>query len=306
MLSLHATVIVLAASTGLSEGSETPAMRTEVSVDWAEVSDTFLLRCHLDGLETLLLQGLVDEGFAVVRNAGPSGIRVRLREEPNALVLDARGFDQHDERRIHVPEKCESSLQLDVVYHLVAAAKRVNEARPSVQTQLVQPADAPEADPLDAPSFATPKWNIALGTELVASARVFAHFHVERKIVSAGRLSIAANVALAMTRVSAITITEPMLGFRALWDAQLTDAFAFRTGVGLVLSAHTFLGDNRDGSRLDGRAELPMTLVWRPYGLGVQAAPYVRRTAVEHQVRGETVFATGHVGVALLLYAELD
>src|ERR1700704_1101492 len=72
--------ILLVTMFALTPARASEPARIEVSLDWSRVSDAVIKRCKLSGLESLLFQGLVDANYALVRDVGPSGIRLSIAE----------------------------------------------------------------------------------------------------------------------------------------------------------------------------------------------------------------------------------
>jgi len=52
--------------------------RQSVALDWSAVSPELLARCHLRGLETLLLQALIERNYAIVGMAGTEDVELTL------------------------------------------------------------------------------------------------------------------------------------------------------------------------------------------------------------------------------------
>ena len=52
--------------------------RQAVALDWSRVSPEVLERCRLRGLETMLLQALIERNYAIVGAAGPDDVELTL------------------------------------------------------------------------------------------------------------------------------------------------------------------------------------------------------------------------------------
>jgi hypothetical protein len=298
-------IVFFAASLPADVGSAEPAA-LNVSVDWSRISDDLVGRCKLKGLESLLLQGLVDGGFAVVRDAGSSGIRARLAETATSVVIEADLPPFSERRTIALLPRCDSSLQLDLVFQLVEIAKSLRrQVAPDEASRWTPASPVVQVNPVKAIVPAPSReWQLAVGPDLAGLVDLLLRLHVARRLVTLGDLSIRGTLSLAIARPSGILIAEPGLATHLLWYVGDWSGLRIHIGAGGGLYAQWFWDERGNGGYVDERLEVPLEIAWQRFSLLIM--PYARRVAAEHTLGGKRIFATDFMGIATLAAIAID
>jgi hypothetical protein len=289
MLRLLAWCALVLACAGVARADTSAAER--VALDWAEVPDRLIRRCRLTGLQSLVLQHVVESGRAVVDVGRAPDVVVHITAGDDRIGIEARGADRASAREIPIPAACDSWIQLDVAHAVVQALEAWADARTpshaSAATSIAPPEPAQ-----DAPG------RVRLGAGVsILSGEVVPHAALE--LVPFTALPAAVAVEVAGTAVGELVIVEPSLAARVEPSLMLGEVRG-RVGFEAALLVHTFRFSARDrGARLYARLAVPVAIGTASDGLTVSVTPWFRPTAVEHRVEGGEDFDSGRFGVSL-------
>ncbi|MEZ0315028.1 MAG: hypothetical protein ACAI38_24930 [Myxococcota bacterium] len=280
-------------------------------VDWSGVSDATVRRCNLGLLQSLLLQGMVESGFAVVDAVGPRVIQVTLIERKGGIAVEARRDDVVARRRVPVPQRCDSTIGVELQAAARATATEVEE-----QTRFIAPvpastaptaplwADSPRAPvetvQAEAPRASTtrewsgPRGRIGLGAGLSSAESPFAVLTGQLG-VRYGGWWVAACVDAALRDSLGVIVLEPALGPEV---SRLTRVGFADMSIGLAvqLLGHAFWRDDDRGGHLDVRVSAPLRVEHATSGFGIALVPTFRLRPVEHRVGDDLAYRVRHVG----------
>lgn len=307
-------LMIVAAAAGPPAGA---ALRP-VMIDWSAVSDATVQRCGLGLLQSLLLQGMVESGFAVVDTAGPQVIKVTLRERKGAVLVEAQRDDVVARRRVAVPVRCDSTIGVDLQAAARGTALEVEQV--VKERQPPPPANSePVTPPPTSPLWAEPTPSRAepLRAEVVAPeihergpARIrgrlgagVALSHADSPFVAVtaqlggrfGGWSVAASFDGALRNSLGVTVFEPALGPEVSRIVRL-GGMELGVGAAVQLLGHAFWRDDDRGGHLDVRFSVPVRLEHAGTGIGLALVPNLRLRPVEHRVGEDVAYSIGHFG----------
>ncbi len=275
----------------------------QVSVDWSEVPDAVIARCDLSGLETMVLQGMVDEGYAVVREVPPDGIALTIRADDTRFEIEGRRGERRSQVVVPIPRPCDATIQIEILsrMHEVSDALGVETALPPAGTSTATEREPPvSAAPAD--------WRISagVGAVLPSATGMFAiRAGVRRRIVDAWSAGLVLEGSVRPAR--GVTVFEPVVAAQAvleLWSSR--SGIAVLAGVEAGLLAHLFSREGARGGHLDGRFGLILEGRLPVLGATLLVLPYLRLRPVRQDVGPDTVFEAHHFGVVIALSMSID
>ncbi len=281
-----------------------------VMVDWSGVSESAVQRCNLALLQTLLLQGMVESGFAVVDTLGPRVIKVTLRERKGAFLVDAQRDDVVAKRRVPIPNRCDSTIAVDLQAAARATALEVEEQTPTPPPTSNAPvapfwADRPppvvedvrvQAAPVStsARAWTGPRGRVGLGASMSSSGSPFAALTAQ---IGAryGGWWLAASLDAAVRDSLGVIVLEPALGPEL---SRLVSVGNVQLGIGLSaqLLSHRYWRDDGGGGHFDARFSAPLRVEHATSGVGLALVPSVRMRPVEHRIGDELAYKARLLG----------
>ena len=296
--------------------SDADAELRPVTVDWSAVSDTTVRRCGLGLMQSLLLQGMVESGFAVVDATGPTVIRVTLREQKLAIVVEARRDEVVATRKVMVPARCDSTIGVDLQAAARATAREVEE-----QTRVVASAPAGQrptspfwADPVAKPvenlqeattprsgprEWSGPRGRVGVGAAMSSADSPFAAITGQLG-VRYGGWWVAAAIDASLRDSLGVIAFEPALGPEISRTTRVGFADV-SLGVALQVLSHVFWRDGDRGGHVDARVSVPLRFEHATTGLGLAVVPSFRLRPVEHRMGDELAYRVRHVGGLLAI-----
>jgi hypothetical protein len=274
--------------------------RLEVSVDWSAVSDELIDRCELSGLENLLLQSIVDEGYAVANEVGNRGIEVEMLEKGRLILVSAHAVGNEEADTLPVPKRCDSTIQVElvrIVLELIAAVAPHLEERP---ISVVAP---PEQPPLLPDLPADLGLEVALGGVVPGSTSLLPWLRATLWGRAHKRFFWGVALESAFTANSDPFVAEPALAAQARYRV-LDNDLRIDVGVEIALVGHVFARDDLDtDGHVDARFAIAIALALPEWSLGAVILPTARLCTVEHRrAGGDTVFRSSRWGVIVGLF----
>jgi hypothetical protein len=298
-----AAVLVYAAPAGRAQAQGARGEQ-RVAVDWSGVRDEDIERCGLSRLRAGTIERLVEDGHAVVDEAGEGGVQVVVVSADAALRIRVSAGATAREDGVALGADCDSTAALEIIARIseqvgeVSRAQRdaMQTAPPAMPVGPPQPERATDAGgaragiqaSLDAVARANPSPGLLVGGGVSVRARL------GRAWESGGRLELTGN------GLDGVTVLEGSL----LWTAAYQPALP---GVGLHLEVGPILhsGTSDALSVLELDAALGAGPQLELGHLLVQLVLYARLRGFEHRASGEIAFETGHFGVILRVGAQL-
>jgi len=271
--------------------------RLEVSVDWSAVSDQLIDRCDLTGLENLLLQSIVDEGYAVAGEVGNRGIEVEMLEKGQLILVSARAAGNEEADTLAVPKRCDSTIQVElirIVLELIAAVA------PHVEEPPVSVVAPPEQPPLLPELPADLGVEVALGGVVPGSTSLLPWLRATLWGRAHERFLWGVALESAFATNDDPFVAEPALAAQARYRVLDTD-LRVDIGIEAALVGHVFARDDLDtDGHVDARFAVPIAVAIPEWSLGAVILPTVRLRSVEHRrAGGDTVFRSSRWGVIL-------
>jgi hypothetical protein len=273
-----------------------------VSVDWSSVPDTVIERCDLFGLEAMVLQGMVDEGYAVVRSAGPGGIALVIRAGEDAFTVEGRRDDRSASRSIAIPSDCDSTIQVEILAGMREVSGELAAdvlAPPPIETATVAP-PAVELERLP--------WRIfgGVGAVLPSSTGMFAvRAGFRRRLADVWFLGLVLEGSVRPH--SDVLVFEPVLAAQGVWELwSSASGIAVLLGLEAGVLAHLFTRDGDGGGHADGRFGLVLEGRLPILGATLLVMPYLRLIPVRQEVFGATAFEARHYGAVFALSVSFD
>jgi hypothetical protein len=275
----------------------------QVSVDWSSIPDAVIARCDLSGLEAMVLQGMVDEGYAVVRSVPPGGIALMIRADDDQFLIEGARNERTARLRVAIPRECDSTIQVEIVAAMRTVSDDLSAELPLPETRtatIAEPTPAPIAEPLSWRLFGGVGAVLPSATGMFA-IRLGARYRIE-EVWFAG-LVLEGSV----RPTSGVTVYEPVLaaqGVFELWSS--TSGIALLIGLEAGLLAHLYSRDDGSGGHADGRFGVLFEGRLPILGATLSVLPYVRLIPVRQQVGSEDAFVAHHFGVVLALSVSFD
>jgi hypothetical protein len=272
-----------------------------VSVDWSSVPDSVIARCDLSGLEAMVLQGMVDEGYAVVRAVPSDGIALVIRADDSAFTIEGTRAELSATRRISIPAACDSTIQVEIV-----AGMRIVSDELSVE--LPRPAPTATIAEVVTPPLELAPWRISggVGAVLPSGTGMFAvRAGVRRRIAEVWFIGLLLEGSV--RPASGVTVFEPVLaaqGVLELWSS--ASGIAVLAGLEAGLLGHIFSREGDSGGHVDGRFGVVLEGRLPILGATLLVLPYVRLIPVRQEVGIETAFEAHHFGVVFALSVSFD
>ena len=276
-----------------------------VSVDWSGVSDATIERCDLSGLESLVLQGMVDEGYAVVRSIPPDGIALVIRAEAGRFTVEGTRSDRHATRAVVIPSPCDSTIQVEILAGMRAVSEELSvevKVEPPKQTSTSTIAQPPIAiaEPLP--------WRISggVGAVLPSETGMFTvRAGVRRRIAEVWFLGVLLEGSVRPSR--GVVVFEPVLAAQGVWELwSSASGIAVLIGLEAGLLGHVFTREGDTGGHADGRFGLLIEGRLPVLGATLLVLPYIRMIPVRQEVFGVTAFEAGHFGAVFALSVSFD
>jgi hypothetical protein len=274
--------------------------RSDVGVDWSGVGDRVIAQCGLEGLQNVLLQRLVEENYAVVREPGPLDVRFLLHEDGTRFLLEARSGQEIERGSIAIPDPCDSTIVVPIAHEMLRlvgvvfdrahpiAPKKKSWVTTSTRTEVERP---PHLLFQGGAGFSIPGSSTVLFTAR-ASVRHPLLSHI------LGGIAVDASIRDSL----GVLVVEPVLGFEILHAISLPAELRFTYGLEAGPLGHVFERDGALHGRLDGRIGVPLELSLPILGAGVALMPYLRFTPVEQRVLGQLAYGADRIGILLVIF----
>lgn len=101
-----------------------------VSIDWSAIAEQTVARCNLTLLQSMLLQALIEAGFAVVDMPIERTIRLTLRDGRSGILIDAERAGAVAKRAVGLDRRCDSTIGVELQAAAIAAARDVESLTP--------------------------------------------------------------------------------------------------------------------------------------------------------------------------------
>jgi hypothetical protein len=275
--------------------------RYDVAVDWSRVPDEAITRCGLSGLESALLQALVDEHYAVVKEADVRGVRVTIDVDGSAFRVRAEHRSETVRGDVPIPTPCDSTIEVDLVDRMMRAVREVIARARAAETPPVLAA-GPTLD--DSATADGGGWWLSAGPMLVSPGSTSWLFGVRVSIRRLLPFGLAAGLVgeAAMRAPSGLVLAEPVLA--VIVTKMISAGGALELGVGgeAALLAHLYQRDDGGGGHLDARFGLPLEVKTPILGAGLALVPYFRVREVQHRIGDDIVHDGRAFGVLLTLF----
>jgi hypothetical protein len=270
------------------------AQPLSVAVDWSTVPDEAIAKCDLDGLQALLLQNLLERGYAVVAPPVPRDIDVVITWEPWRFVIEANVDGARITRSVSLSRACDSTIVVDLTRAVVSvldearrrkapAGGHVQESVPTHEssrkrTTLRPAVMATAADPR------TPLPGVRLGLSVP---------------LPAGTLEL--GLETVAWRHENLWVLEPAITVGWMRSTSIGNSLTLSWGIELAGMAHTFAFEEEAWEwQADVRAGIPVRLDVGS-AVFITAMPYGRLFDLEHRASGETVYRSRRVGMAVFV-----
>jgi len=239
-------------------------------------------------LDSLLVQRLLDSGFAVILEARPQDLAIRLSGDREQVQVHVQSATAHRERRLAVPDPCDSTFGLDLSEAMAALIQEV--------AAVVPPVPRPPEPLLNPEAASSPpaRWALAVTTLWFPNQRPLAGLAAIRQSPLSPRLQVHWGVALEVGYVAALTLLEPSLEAELQWLGAL-DFGTLGIGPSAAVSWPSYHDAHGFGGNLDGRVGVAASLTVHRWALCV--IPHLRWVPLSHEVQKERVFATGRFGL---------
>lgn len=300
-------VASLGTALGLALACATTHGAREVSVDWSAVPDEVIARCELDGFEAAMLQGMVDEGYAVVRRAPPDGVRLELTWIEGRFIVRGYRLDRTLARDVAIPNTCDATMQVELLDRMVQVAAELSRSPPPpVRTATVT---APVPVPVPPPAPPHPRWRISAGAGAVlpsGTAMLAIRAGVRHRIETAWQVGLL--VEGSVRSAESVLVFEPVLAAQAVYELVSTaGGLGVLAGLEAGLLGHIYSReDTGTGGHADGRFGLVLEGRLPVLGATLLVLPYIRIRPVRQQVGTKTAFAARHFGAVVALSLSFD
>jgi hypothetical protein len=273
-----------------------PRAPIHVTVDWSGVPDKTVERCGLVGLQAMLLQTLLESGFAVVEQNESAQISLEIRERRQRLVLVARGRGILRRVSLGIPRKCDGTIQYPLQRATLSVLRQLQADWPpapaedsDVRVQLVrQPSH--DVKPL-----------IRVGATSSSVAIPFVMLGGGLGVFLTRRASIWVVGEVALRKASNLTLMEPALDVSIRSELGYTGPIGWRFGIGLAILGHAYFTSGKGSGHVDVQARAPLTLVWQEVGIFLELATRMRTRPIAYTVDGEQTYDSSRLGVAVSL-----
>jgi hypothetical protein len=292
--------------------------RLSVALDWSGVSGQTVEKCLLTGLETLLLQALLEEGYAIVAPGTACELTLHISEKPGRLVVTATSQGLEEQRTIPLPRDCDSTIQLDVVRYARLTLRTLSSrlsanSIPAASLPPAAPGGTTVASEPSAPAAATRGeplgwWFLAgAGIAGVSLRSQLATVQVTARHPWGRGFDLGGTLELSVGHPNDLWVAEPVLGARVSRPLYRGEGLALAAGAGAGLLVHAYSGpQGKHGGFTTGRLEVPIEIVMARAHLALTIMPYWRMTPVTH-LRGETtIFRADRAGASLFLQIMID
>lgn len=290
MLVMFGTRTVLAASEPV-----------RVAVDWSAISDATIDRCNLTGLQSLLLQTLIEAGYAVVDITDSRAIRVTIGEEAARFGVVGSFENARATRSVRLPQRCDGTIGID----LQSAVRAVADELRHVATPAPPPAPAPiviTQAPAPAPQ---PRLTLSVGGGVSGSttSSLFA-----MPMVRASRwtreLYLAVQLDVATRSQHDVIVVEPVLSLSGGRRLVHSGAFAIAVGASAGLLGHVFTTDGDSGGHVDARFGVPVDVSYAMVTL--TAMPTMRLRPVTYRTDDAIAYRADRFGLLVALAVSFD
>lgn len=292
-------VLLLAASRADAQPAGGEGVR--VAIDWQGVRDRDIERCGLSRLRAGVIERLVGDGYALVEDAGESGVRVDVASSAEGIQLHVASANVVREDDLHAGEPCDATFVLDVIARVAELVDEVVRARPE-PVAAPEPAPAREIAAQPESEASESRFHAALDATARANQALYwlAGGGVSARVQWPSGLSIGGRAELVGTARLEVTVLELMGALTAAYQPQ--DALigpCFELGPVLHLAS----SDARSVTELD--ATLGAGLSLATGHLLAQLLLYGRLRDFEHRVGDEIAHDSGRVGLTLRIGAQL-
>lgn len=263
---------------------------TPVAVDWSQVPDAVIERCELAGLETVLLQELIEAGYAVVADSGARGISLEIRVRGAGFdIVTRRGAEVRSER-VHIPEPCDSTIGFSLANAATAAL---------ASFEVIEP-PAPPPPGAD--------WAFQASAGGVFPGSTFALAAVRVGVVRRLPASLGAGLVFegSVRSADGLVVSEPMLAVQLLWRAIEDGPLRVSAGLELGVIGHVFSREGDSGGHVDGRFGVPITLALEAVPIALFIVPHTRLVPVLHRSSGDITYEAEHLGLVASIGVHLD
>jgi hypothetical protein len=256
-------------------------------------------RCDLSGLEAMVLQGMVDEGYAVVRSVPPDGIALVIRAVDGRFTIDGQRAERSASRAVIIPAPCDSTIQVEILAGMREVSQELSIEIAKTAT-VSAPIEAAIAEPLP--------WRISggVGAVLPSETGMFAiRAGVRRRIAEVWFLGLVLEGSVRPS--SRVLVFEPVVaaqGVLEVWSS--ASGIAVLIGLEAGVLAHLFKRDESSGGHVDGRFGLLLEGRLPVLGATLLVLPYLRLIPVRQEVFGSTAFEAGHFGAVFALSVSFD
>lgn len=259
-----------------------------VRADWRGVSDSVVQNCELEGLQTLLLQGLLESGHALVEVANDDTIALEIRSTNNRFSVRVQQRDFSRVRELLIPQNCDATIALGLVRLAQQLVAEVPKDHRGGDDSVVMP----EEDPARIPE---PRWpRLGLGSfvstpasgDFVLGLGGWLAMPVLEQWVAQTRMTVA------YANRRDVSIFEPELS-----GAMLYDFSGLRVGGRAAFVLHVFDAPSGTDTVLDSRLAVVGDVELKPSWLRVSIQPYVRSRRIEHRFGSEVVHRSSRIGI---------
>jgi hypothetical protein len=253
-----------------------------VAIDWAAIPDSLSARPCLRGLESRLLQTLVDARWAVIAERERADVVVELVARDGGIDFAARSARGSAARRVVLPKVCDETVQLELAYALQGAADEL-------RATLVESA-TPAAPP---PSEVG--WRLHVDAGAVVPGLDFPSGLAGVTAVLPS-LPAAVRFECSLRGGNGVFVVEPAVAGQLRLKLSHLPVPA-HVGTEVAVLAHIASRDEGVVGHADGRLRIFAGAGWE--GLRFELGPYVRAKPVVHRVGGRRVHESGRLGTTL-------
>jgi hypothetical protein len=273
-----------------------------VAIDWSGVPDELIQRCRLAGLEDLLLQVLIQGGYAAVAEPGPDGFLLLLQPQPGGLVVAGRWHGEQVRLAVPISAVCESTIAVEILHAARQALSALAVKREAVLApprQVVPATTTAGVDSTPSELVAPPNaWSGALGAgAVVGSSPILPALRglAWRSWVHGTQIGAAVEVTAVRSR--GMWVAEAMAAARVARAAGPWLGVVATCGLEAGLLGHlNYFDRNQRGAYLTARVGLPLELVHPASHLGIFVLPFFRLTPVQARVDSRTAYQAGYFG----------
>ncbi len=302
--------ILLSSSASALDGLPPESTALRVAVDWSRVSPIVVRRCGFEGFGSLLLQYLLEAGYAVIEQSeSPTDARIQISEEEQVFRVRVRLGGLTRQRSVSFGQKCGSSRQFELIRMaiseleaLVAHLTRANAKRIAKETpdHTVEEDVHTQGDPQRLAESPHRVWSFEVEATVLIPGSGFLLPRVGSGISILFGDFVALGLLLELTGMlyGQIEVFEPGVSARLMFLVELGRVM-IRIGGEATGVVHIASGWGRTNNHLDARFGLPLELGWDGLGLGAVVAPHVRLFEVRHRVDGRSAFFADIWGVSV-------